>query len=91
MVSGMCVAPWFKTLDASLVRFFTGFAAALIIASSCFTAPAARTLVAWIVFAAGGVYALWIAVISWAWGEFVAAGHWWDSSSVVIYASPKHS
>lgn len=74
MVSGMCVAPWFETLDTWLVRFFSAFAAALIIVSCYFTAPTARTVVAWVVLAAGGVYALWIAVISWAWGEFIAAG-----------------
>ena len=74
MVSGMCVAPWFETLDAWLVRFFPAFAAALIVALCYFTAPTARTLVAWVVFAVGAVYALWIAVISWVWGEFIAAG-----------------
>jgi hypothetical protein len=74
MVSGMCVAPWFETLDAWLIRFFSAFAAALIISSTYFVAPAARPLVAWIVFAAGAVYALWIAVSTSAWGEFVAAG-----------------
>ena len=74
MVSGMCVAPWFETLDAWLVRFFCAFAAALIVVSCYFTAPAARIVVAWIVLAAGGVYALWIAVVSWAWAEFMAAG-----------------
>lgn len=74
MVSGMCVAPWFETLDNWLVRFFSGFAAALIIVSCYFTAPSARAHVAWIVFGAGGIYALWIAIVSWAWSEFVAAG-----------------
>jgi hypothetical protein len=74
MVSGMCVAPWFEALDAWLVRFFSAFAAALIIASCYFTAPAARVVVAWVVFGAGAAYALWIAVVSWAWGEFIAAG-----------------
>lgn len=74
MVSGMCVAPWFATFDAWLIRFFSAFAAALIIVSCYFTAPAARVLVAWVVFGAGGVYALWLAIISWAWSEFLAAG-----------------
>jgi hypothetical protein len=74
MVSGMCVAPWSEILAAWLVRFFCAFAAALIVASYYFTAPTARTLVAWVVFSMGAVYALWIAVVSWAWGEFVAAG-----------------
>ena len=74
IVSGTCAAPWFETLDAWLIRFFSAFAAALIIVSCYFTAPAARTLVAWVVFGVGGVYALWIAVVSWAWGEFIAAG-----------------
>ena len=74
IVSGTCVAPWFETLDTWFVRFFSAFAAALIIVSCYFTAPTARALVAWVVFGAGAVYALWIAVISWAWGEFVAAG-----------------
>jgi hypothetical protein len=74
MVSGMCVAPWFETLEAWLIRFFSAFAAALIIVSCYFTAPAARALVAWVAFGAGAVYALWIAIVSWAWGEFIAAG-----------------
>jgi hypothetical protein len=74
MVSGMCVAPWFETLDAWLIRFFSAFAAALIISSVYFVAPAARHLVAWIVFAVGAAYALWIAVGTSAWGEFMAAG-----------------
>lgn len=74
MVSGMCVAPWFGILDVWLIRFCSSFAAALIIVSCYLTAPAARVLVAWIVFGLGAVYALWIAVISWAWGEFISAG-----------------
>jgi hypothetical protein len=74
MVSGMCVAPWFEPLDTWLIRFFSAFAAALIISSAYFVAPAARHLVAWIVFAAGAAYALWIALATSAWGEFVAAG-----------------
>jgi hypothetical protein len=74
MVSGMCVAPWFETLHTWLIRFFSAFAAALIIASAYFVAPAGRPTVAWIVFGAGAVYALWIAVTASAWGEFVAAG-----------------
>jgi len=73
MVSGMCVAPWFETVDTWLIRFFSAFAAALIIASSYFTAPAFRAIVAWFVFAAGAAYALWIAVAASAWGEFTAA------------------
>jgi hypothetical protein len=74
IVSGMCVAPWFETLDAWLGRFFSAFAAALIIISCYYIAPAARTVVAWVVFAVGAVDTLWIAVVSWAWGEFIAAG-----------------
>jgi hypothetical protein len=74
IVSGTCVAPWFETLNTWLIRFFSAFAAALIIASCYVTAPAARALVAWVVFGVGAVYALWIAIVSWAWGEFVAAG-----------------
>lgn len=46
MVSGMCVAPWFETLDAWLNRFFSAFAAALIIVSCYFAAPATRAVVA---------------------------------------------
>jgi hypothetical protein len=74
MVSGMCVAPWFETLNVWLIRFFSAMAAALVIVSCYFTAPAARTLVAWVVLAVGGIYALWIATVSWAWPEFIAAG-----------------
>jgi hypothetical protein len=74
MISGMCVAPWFETLHTWLIRFFSAFAAALVISSAYFIAPAARPPVAWIVFGAGAAYALWIAVTASAWGEFVAAG-----------------
>ena len=85
----MCVAPWFETLDAWLVRFFSAFAAALIIVSCYFTAPAARTVVAWVVFAAGAVYALWIAVVSWAWGEFIAAGVGGVAAVLLLTRAPK--
>ena len=74
MISGMCVAPWFETLHTWLIRFFSAFAAALVISSAYFIAPAARPLVAWIAFGAGAAYALWLAVVASAWGEFVAAG-----------------
>jgi len=74
MISGMCVAPWFETLHTWLIHFFSAFAAALIISSAYFIAPAARPLIAWIVFGAGAAYALWLAVVASAWGEFVAAG-----------------
>ena len=74
MISGLCVAPWFESVDAWLVRFFSAFAAALIIVSCYFTAPAARAIVAWVVLGAGGIYALFLAIVSWAWGEFIAAG-----------------
>src|SRR5262245_52219805 len=74
MISRMCVAPWFETLDDGPMRLFSAFAAALIIMSCYFTAPAARVYVTWIVFGAGAVYALWIAIVSWAWAEFVSAG-----------------
>jgi len=59
------------------------------IASCYFTAPAARAVVAWVVFGLGAVYALWIAVVSWAWLEFFAAGAWERSSSVAADAGPK--
>src|SRR5437867_12850426 len=74
MISGLCVAPWFETLHAWLVRFFSAFAAALIISCAYFVAPAARRLVVWIVFGIGAFYALWIAWSTAAWGEFIAAG-----------------
>ena len=74
MISGMCVAPWFETLHTWLIRFFSAFAAALVISSAYFIAPAARPLIASIVFGAGAAYALWLAVVASAWGEFVAAG-----------------
>jgi hypothetical protein len=89
MVSGLCVAPWFETLGAWLARFFSAFAAALIVVSCYFTAPAARALVAWIVFAAGGVYALWIAIVSWAWGEFFGAGVGGVATVLLLTRSPK--
>jgi hypothetical protein len=74
MVSGVCIAPWFETLDTCLICFFSAFAAALIISAAYFVVPIYRSVVAWIVFGLGASYALWIAVATSAWPEFTAAG-----------------
>jgi hypothetical protein len=89
IISGMCVAPWFETLDAWLIRFFSAFAAALIISSAYFIAPAARHLVAWIVFAAGAVYALWIALVRQL-GASLSRRHRRLGGGVVAYAWTEH-
>ncbi|HMF45201.1 MAG TPA: hypothetical protein VKE29_00885 [Candidatus Udaeobacter sp.] len=57
----VCFAAWIAVLFAGIVWCY-------------FAVPAARAVVAWIVFGTGGIYALWLAVVSWAWGEFIAAG-----------------
>jgi hypothetical protein len=74
MVSGMCVAPWFRSVETGLTCFFSAFAAALIVASAFFIAPAVQQLAGWTVFIVGAVYALWIAFATGAWPEFTAAG-----------------
>ena len=71
---------WFETLDAWLVRFFSAFAAALIIAYlAYFVAPASRgrSLLGF-VFGAGAAYALSsVQFAASAWGEFVVGRHRW--------------
>jgi len=57
----VCFAAWIAVLFAGIVWCY-------------FAVPAARAVVAWVVFGADGIYALWLAVVSWAWGEFIAAG-----------------
>ena len=73
MVSGMCFAPWFPAVEMWLIRIFSAVAAALVVTSAYFVAPAGRCLVAWAVFAVGATCALWIAAATSAWPEFIAA------------------
>lgn len=73
MVSEMCTAPWWRTLEKGIFCFSTGMAAILVVAVGFFIAPGVRKLVVWIVFALGSIVALWMAVASATWAECVSA------------------
>lgn len=73
MVSGMCMAPWWSSIEASIFCFSTGLSAALIIISAFFIAPFARVLVAWLTFATGSIVALYMAFGASAWDMFASA------------------
>ena len=55
--SGACLAPWFPWVEGSIFVFCAGLAAALVVLFATLMAPAKRHRVAWIVFAAGALFA----------------------------------
>jgi hypothetical protein len=73
MVSGLCTAPWFRTVQAGIVCFSTALSAALVVTAAFVTAPAARVLVAWLALGLGSIVALYFAVATSAWALFASA------------------
>lgn len=73
MVSGMCTAPWWRPVEKSIFCFSTGLSAILVVTAGFFVAPAARTVVAWLIFAGGSIVALWMAAEGSAWAECISA------------------
>lgn len=73
LVSGTCVAPWYRDLEDAIIAGCAGLAAALIVGVSALLAPSQRLLVATVVLAAGVLVALHMAVGAQAWGSLAAA------------------
>ena len=67
MVSGLCVAPWFFWVEDAIFLFCAALAAALVVASAAFIAPAHRVRVAWMAFIGGCLIA---AFLGWSTGAF---------------------
>jgi len=73
LVSGICVAPWYRYVEGGIIVGCAGLAAALIIAVSVLLAPSHRLSVASVILAGGVVVALYMAYAAQAWGSFAAA------------------
>ena len=73
MISGMCVAPWFRYAAAAVFCVSAGVAAVLILVACTFMAPSHRPVVAGVVFVVGAMVALAMAVAASAFGELATA------------------
>ena len=73
MISGLCVAPWFPAAETAVFIFCAAFAAALIVTACTLVAPDHRRIVAWTVFALGALVAAYLALMTMAIWEFLAA------------------
>ncbi len=73
MESGMCMAPWWNSVEKAIVCFGTGLAGVLVVVAGFFVAPAARGVVAWLALGIGSIVALWMAAAGSAWAEAVSA------------------
>jgi hypothetical protein len=73
MISGLCIAPWFRSAEAGVFIFCAGFAASLIVTLCALVAPDHRGIVAWTALALGAMLAAYLALETMAIWEFVAA------------------
>jgi len=73
MVSGLCVAPWFRGAEAGVFIFSAAFAGAALVAVCTLVAPGHRGIVAWTTLALGTLLATYLALETMAVREFVAA------------------
>ena len=77
MVSGACMAPWFRPVEAAVFALSAALAATLVVLLPVVAAPGRRSAVAWVAFAVGLLVAVYFLVHTAAWREFgsaVAAG-----------------
>jgi hypothetical protein len=73
MVSGMCMASWYRYVEGGIIVGCAGIAAALILAVSVLLAPSHRVTVASVVLGGGVAIAFCIAYASGAWDSFGGA------------------
>jgi len=73
MVSGLCVAPWFRDAEAAVFIFSAAFAGAVLVAICTLVAPDHRGIVAWTTLALGTLLATYLALETMVVWEFVAA------------------
>lgn len=73
MVSGVCMAAWFRYAEGGIITGCTGIAAAWMLVVSVLLAPSHRVAVASVVFGGGVAAAFYMAYASGAWGSFAAA------------------
>lgn len=73
MVSGACVAPWFRYAEALIFCVSVALAAFLVVVLPVLVAPRWRSTVAWVAFVAGLMVAVYFVVYTAALLEFVSA------------------
>ena len=73
VISGMCTASWFPTAEKIVFWLAAALAAGLIVVSVGVVAPAKKVWAAYASLLFGSAIALWLAVETHAWGEFVSA------------------
>ena len=72
-ISGLCVAPWYKTAFAAVTCVGAGFAAVLVLLACTWLAPSHRRLVATATFSVGAVVAIFMGVSANAMGPLITA------------------
>ena len=73
LVSGFCVAPWFRHLETAITCASVAVAAFLVVVLPTWVAPVRKMAVAGVAFAAGLAVAIIFAVQLSAWAEFASA------------------
>ena len=73
LVSGACIAPWFRYAEAAIICVGVALAAFLVIVLPVIVAPRWRSAVAWVAFAAGLIIAVYFVAYTAAVLEFVSA------------------
>jgi hypothetical protein len=73
LVSGMCMATWYRYVEDGIIVACSGLAAFLILAVSVLLAPSHRLTVASVILGGGVAVALYMAYAAQAWGSFAAA------------------
>jgi hypothetical protein len=74
MVSGLCIAPWWRYAETGVICLSAAVAAALIVVASSLTAPSHRSVVAVVVFVLGCAFAVFLAVAGGTYIALPAAG-----------------
>ncbi len=73
LISGACVAPWFRAVESGIFGTSTALSAVFVVAAAFLAAPAAKVLIAWIAFSIGSIVAFVFAMGASAWGLFASA------------------
>ncbi len=101
MVSGSCQATWWQPVEQIIFCFSTALAAVLVVGAAFLVAPSHRRQVAWIVFAGGGLVAVWMMIgtgaywmgltalaAGWVTARWLARSRWAGSSAAATPADP---
>jgi hypothetical protein len=73
IISGMCIADWWRLTEDITIIIFSGLSAAAVIIVSTFVAPSNKHIVAVLSYLIGATVAVWIAVSVSAWPELISA------------------